>query len=156
MSSNWKRYKDSNYAFSDKGEVFNLKTEKYRNIYNKENLHLHLNGKEKRITISRVVYQLFIGQIPNKFYVAHKDGNSFNNSIENLYLEEKRKLHSRYCNKRKVRCLETNHVFNTVLECSQQIHYSYTGLIRHLSQNRPNNISNKHYVYEDDYQESIS
>ena len=157
MPTNWKRYKDSNFAFSDKGEIFNLKTEKYLKTC-AGILHIRIEGKQETISVKRCIWELFKGKIPYGYLVCAIDGNSENCSLDNLKLVPKKEVLSlhRSMHIRKIRCLETNHVYKNLRECSEEIPVCRMSLWRHLKYNKPDNFSGKHYVYEDDYQESIS
>lgn len=57
------------------------------------------NGKKSRITVKiglkaygvhRIIWQLFNGPIPNKLVIDHKDGDPWNNKIENLRMVPQR------------------------------------------------------------------
>ena len=53
---------------------------------------LYDDGKTIMKFIHNLVYETFIGEIPNNSYVKHIDGNVSNNRIENLFLTEEKKL----------------------------------------------------------------
>lgn len=47
---------------------------------------LTLNGKSKEATISRVIAQTFLGDIPEKHFVVHKNGVRADNHVNNLVI----------------------------------------------------------------------
>lgn len=47
-------------------------------------VNLWKNGKSKEYLVARIVATTFLGEPPKDFTVNHKDGNRFNNNIENL------------------------------------------------------------------------
>jgi len=51
-----------------------------------------LDRKAYTCKISRVVYEAFIGHIPGKMVIAHKNGNPFDNSPDNLYPMSRKEL----------------------------------------------------------------
>ena len=57
---------------------------------------LYLNGKRKRKRMNRLVWETFVGPIPEGYDVHHKNHNRQDNRVENLELIEKhkhRKMH---------------------------------------------------------------
>lgn len=76
---------NSNYYISNCGEIWNSKT--------KKNLSLESRNGYKRIkignsqcSIHRLVYEAFIGEIPEGYVIDHIDGNRANNNVSNLRL----------------------------------------------------------------------
>lgn len=76
------------YDASDSGEVFScnmnklLKQETTKNGYKRVNLYC--NGKRKRFLVHRLVWETFVGKIPEGYELDHIDGNPQNNRLENL------------------------------------------------------------------------
>lgn len=78
------------YQVSNEGRVKSLK----RKIILKQQtikggylrVHLWKNGKCKHKIVSVLVYETFIGDIPEDLQVNHKDENKSNNKVENLNL----------------------------------------------------------------------
>lgn len=59
-----------------------------------------VEGKTKYHTVSRLVYEAFVGPIPKRpnAIISHKDGDSLNNTPENLFLTDFNELHIRLIN----------------------------------------------------------
>lgn len=78
----------TNYEVSDLGEIFNLKTNKQlKGTYNRNEYHsvqLTINNKPKSLMTHRLVAEAFVPNPNNYEYVAHLDGNKYNNKAENL------------------------------------------------------------------------
>lgn len=49
-------------------------------------LKINLNGKIKQCAVHRLVYETWVGPIPEGMQINHKDGNKQNNHIDNLEL----------------------------------------------------------------------
>lgn len=83
MIEEWKQYKK--YFISNFGNV----KDNNGNLINfsKQNTKIIKVGDT---ALPRLVYQLFIGKIPKDKYVYRKDGNSENNSVDNLILLDRR------------------------------------------------------------------
>lgn len=81
---NWKDLKEhDNYEINDKGEIRNKTTKKIRKPYKGEYLSVVLSNK-KTIHIHRKVAELFLTNPDNLPCVNHKDGNKYNNNVNNL------------------------------------------------------------------------
>lgn len=86
----WKDIKgyEGLYQVSNLGRVRNKKTKKilktWLNQYGYIRVSLHKNGKQKWHLVHRLVYEAFIGEIPNGMQVNHKDENKENNVLSNI------------------------------------------------------------------------
>lgn len=84
---NWKELSFNNlYIVNEDGEIANKNTGYLlkgspRNGY----LRVQLNDK-KMYSIHRLIYETFVGPIPDDMYIDHIDGNRANNSLDNLRL----------------------------------------------------------------------
>lgn len=90
----FKQYKNTKYYCDINGNIYSdfsqkiLKPLKRKCSENKVYLYVDINfGKgQKHCTIHRIVYETWIGEIPKDKVVRHKDDNSLNNNVNNLYL----------------------------------------------------------------------
>lgn len=79
---------NSNYEISNLGKVRNAKTKKEliqgNNGHNYKNVMLYNKGKSKMCYVHRLVALAFIENSENKPQINHKDGNKYNNCVDNL------------------------------------------------------------------------
>lgn len=80
---------ENEYSISPNGDVFSKKRNKFlkpyitkRDIY--KYVHLYKSGKRKEVSVHRLVAETFIPNPENKLMVNHIDGNTLNNSVNNL------------------------------------------------------------------------
>lgn len=77
-----------NYLVSDTGIVRNKKSGRILKISTSPKgykfYQLRENGKSKTILVSRLVYQKFVGEIPDGYDINHIDGDKSNNHYSNL------------------------------------------------------------------------
>ena len=82
-----KNYEDE-YEVSNLGRVRNKKTKRilkpFLNNGGYQIVHLCKNGKSKNYSVHRLVYEAFIGEIPEGMQVNHKDENKQNNILSNI------------------------------------------------------------------------
>jgi hypothetical protein len=140
------------YQISSHGRVKSLiKGEKIRKIQINKNrndyceISLFNNGIEKRFKVHRLVAENFISNEDNKPEVNHKDGNKSNNCVDNLEWvtsKENKKhawdnsLYSSNHKKRKIICLETGKIFDSVIECSKILNIDRRTIFRVLKGQR--------------------
>ena len=86
-----------NYEVSNFGNVRSLRYNKTRILSkyrtsNKEyyGVGIVIDGYQKSVLVSRLVYEAFEGQIKKGFVIDHKDSNPKNNNISNLQMITKR------------------------------------------------------------------
>lgn len=90
FDNNWKRYPEFPCYFVNKdGRVVNEKTRKIlipseRNGYLRLNFYFNKNSHKR--SLHKVLYETFIGPIPENMLIDHIDGNRANNSLTNLRL----------------------------------------------------------------------
>jgi hypothetical protein len=103
------------YFISPTGHIRNSykKTVKTYNSSGYEGVKLlNDNGERKSFLVHRLVVETYIGPIPDKMWVNHKDGNKLNNCVENLEIitPSMNHLHARDVLKRHyARGLDTAH-----------------------------------------------
>lgn len=114
-----------------------------RNGY--ESVELHINGISKRVSVHRLTFSTFVSPDISGLVIHHIDGNKVNNAVKNLkalsfsaHLTEHPRVvwnkgmkgyragiprpHSAYASRRKkVRCIETREVFESVTAAGKQL-----------------------------------
>lgn len=87
----WKDIKGYNglYKCNENGEILNAKTSHILKPFSYGGhlgVNLCLNGKRKSFYIHRLIYETFVGEIPEGFIICHLDCNNNNNKLSNLKL----------------------------------------------------------------------
>lgn len=90
---NFKRFKDTKYYCDMDGNIYSEFSQKIlkpltKGQDNKKYKYIDINFGEgqKHYPIHKIVYETWIGEIEENKFVCHKDDNSFNNNVNNLYL----------------------------------------------------------------------
>lgn len=77
-----------NYSISKHGVITNLKTGRVLKITRNQKgycqVQISSNGYAKTITIHKLVYNTYVGEVPNGYEINHIDGNKENNHVSNL------------------------------------------------------------------------
>lgn len=91
----FKQFRNSIYYLSKNGEVFSMYTKRIikcliRNTRGKQYKYVDVwnekTGKQQHINVHRMVYIAWRGEIPNGVQVNHKNDDSLDNRLENLYI----------------------------------------------------------------------
>lgn len=115
-----KQFRDSPYYISKEGYVYNLdkkiklRFEKSGNYYR---VQCNYNLKGKHFLVHRIVYECFLGSIPEDKEINHIDGNPHNNNINNLELVS----HTENCKKARHNNLK---VYSENIDTGEVNHYS--------------------------------
>ena len=113
------------YEVSSEGKVKNSKTGKIMKAKNAGRylqIGLCKNGKTTRFQVHRLVATMFIPNPNNLPEVDHINRNRSDNRVENLrWVTKEQNMKNRDVTKqaRKVRCVETGEVFDTIKEAAQ-------------------------------------
>lgn len=146
MKENWKNISgyEEKYQVSNLGKVKNIKNNfilKPIDSHGYKYVHLCDASKRKNKAIHRLVALAFIPNPFNYPEVNHKDGNKSNNNVNNLEWCSRKenaihmsKVLHKHC--KKVLCLETGEIFNSIYEAANFYNRKESGLVatlRHYS-----------------------
>jgi len=104
-------------------------------------ISLFKNNKEKRYKIHRLVLIAFSNNIENKPEVNHIDGNKENNRLDNLEWvtsieNSKHAWDNKLCNsnhrKVKIKCIQTNEIFDSVVSASEKMNIYRSDIFKNL------------------------
>ena len=127
----------------------------YKNRYGYMYVVLYKDGKRKIKTTHQLVAQAFIPNPENKPQANHINGDKTNNRVENLewVTASENKLHSykvlkadHY--KRKVICIETGKIYDSLLEASKECNCSRNH-ISNCCRGKRNTTGKYHWKYAD-------
>ena len=81
----WQQYKYTNYYVNKNGQIINIKTKRllkgaFRNGY------IRISFPEGKVSLHRIIWESYYGEIPEGKILDHIDGNRLNNKLENLRL----------------------------------------------------------------------
>lgn len=94
----FKQFKNTNYYCSTDGEVYSEKSQKILKLLKrhlgktKEYYYVDINfgNGQKHVPIHRMVYETWVGEIPTGLFVCHKNDNSLDNNVNNLYVGDQK------------------------------------------------------------------
>ena len=89
----FKQFKETKYYCDENGNIYSEFSRKIlkpmlRGQKNKKYYYIDINfgDGQQHYPIHKIVYETWIGEIPNEMLVLHKDDNQLNNNFNNLYL----------------------------------------------------------------------
>lgn len=145
MQEQWKAIPSlSGYFISNKGEIkhvwYNRQGFLQERFLNTNHSYGWITIQRKSYCVGKWVLEVFSGiKVPKGVYVLHKDNNPYNNALDNLFLGDSKVLrkkqiypnYSRSC--KKVKCIETKKVYNSIKEAAEDIDCSTRLLSHHLN-----------------------
>ena len=134
----WKQHKDTKYFFSNCGRVkIKFKYgEKLIEPYDKKTP----NGKFIKMvtinyrpeTVARIVYELFIGEIPKGYCIHHKDSCYFNNDVRNLemitFKESGSKSGRKSRRNKRVYCIDNGKYYKNTIEAGKDLYLTCSAI----------------------------
>lgn len=78
------------------------------------------NMPEYRVRVDRLVIEAFTGrEVSNKDIILHKDGDKFNNALDNLIVMTRSEHIAMLGQNKKVKCIETGEIFNSIRQVAK-------------------------------------
>ena len=145
-----KGYEDL-YAITSCGRVYSYRSKKFLKPFDngKGYLYAYLckNGKTKAYRIHRLVAEAYLPNPLNLPQVNHKDENKANNALSNLEWCDAA-YNSNYSNAKKVQCIETGEIFNSLTEAAKAVDVSKSHIC-HCLKGKRKTTGGFHWRYYD-------
>lgn len=152
----WKPLKNfPSYNVSSEGRIMNIKTQRIlipvEDPQGRCTVCLRKNNRQYTVKVHKVIAETFLGEYPG-LDVRHKNGDQSDNRVDNLkWCTRSETISSAYSRgtKRarkytKVRVIETDKVYDSVLECSKDICCDKSEIFKYLAGKR-NNVKGYHF-----------
>lgn len=145
------------YAISDDGMVWSYKSNRWLKNCIRSNGYYGINLKGKSFLIHRLVALAFVPNPTNQFYVDHRNSDKTNNSAANLrWCSLKENCNFDNVNRRKeariprrVHCIETGEVFESIRAAARAIDASDTQIARVCKKGRCKTVHGLHFEFVD-------
>ena len=145
----WKQIEEfSRYDASINGQIRNHRTGRilktFINSRGYEVLTLRHNGEQYTVRVNRLIGETFYDHTDDKIDVCYKDGNKLNNSVGNLEIctrkeniqrsieRETFKFNNFGNRSRRVLCVETGEIYESLNECSRQVNIDRSEISKYL------------------------
>ena len=143
------------YAATSCGRIISYRTKKFlspRKINSGYlRVALYKNGKVKDFLVHRLIAATYLDNPENLSQVNHKDEDKSNNSVQNLeYCDAA--YNSNYSNAKKVICLETSKIFNSITEAAKAVDIDPSNISNCLASRRKT-AAGLHWKYYDQKEE---
>ena len=120
------------YAITEEGQVWSYRSNKYlkqQQARNYLSIELHKDNNRKHYFIHRLVAETYIPNPHNLPEVNHIDENKYNNCVDNLeWVSHKNNMNhgtqkerARTKCKKRIRCIETDTVYNSTKEAAEAL-----------------------------------
>lgn len=149
---------ENKYAITSCGKVYSYKAKKFLKLFNRPDGYLSVglskNNKETKFLIHRLVAEAYIPNPENLLFVNHKDEDKTNNCINNLeWISHKdncnfgtrnERMAEKHC--RKVKCLSTGKIYDSVSEAVEDTGISFKTIIKHAQGRLKRETANWQYI----------
>ena len=146
------------YGITSCGKVWSYRSNKFLKPYDNGKGYLYVklckDGKMKPYRVHRLVADAYLPNPDNLSQVNHKDENKANNALSNLEWCDAA-YNNNYSQAKKVQCVETGEVFNSITKAAEAINRS-TGNICNCLAGRRKTTGGFHWrYYEEQKKEEI-
>lgn len=139
------------YGITSCGKVYSYKSKKFlKPISNGKGylgVNLYKNGKKRRFYIHRLVAEAYLPNPAGLPEVNHKDEIKSHNWLNNLEWCD-RKYNACYSFAKKVRCVETGQIFDSITDAAREMHIS-AGYISAVCKGKRRTCGYCHWEYID-------
>jgi hypothetical protein len=143
------------YSISEDGVVLDTIKGKKKPAFTRNGykcVRLNDSLKDRNEYVHRLLGKAFIPNPLGLPCINHIDGNKLNNSLDNLewctYADNLNHAYSHGLNHktRKIRCVETGTVYNSIMQCQRETGVNHTSLCEHLK-GRNKTCAKMHWEY---------
>ena len=121
------------YAVTPDGRVWSYRTSTWLNYdygHGYRRVTFTVDGKKKKFAVHRLVAEAYIPNPDNLPEVDHIDRDKSNNSVENLrWVTKSQNAFNREGKNRRVKCVETGQIFESIAEASRQTGCASTNIV---------------------------
>ena len=126
-----------NYDISNECQIWDREKQKYVNTcINANGIHTvnikDNTGKRCNVKVDTLVAEAFYKGDHTGFKVKHKDGNRYNNPDNLQWVPKKTINESKSNSTKKVRCVETGEIFDSIYVCSEKMNIKITSISKCL------------------------
>lgn len=154
----WKEYKNTGIFISTEGEAKRRSKKnpksfvkvKGKKFHGQIRINVPIGGnKRKTISINRMMYELFIGEIPKGYHIIDKYGNYHSNiySLECVSVSQMIKKTNKMKSK-KIICEITGQIFMDADDCARRLNYSKSHIYTMLRNEKKNHLKLKYLEHE--------
>jgi hypothetical protein len=142
------------YQVNNVGQVKSLISNKILKPYKSKDgylrVYLYKNGKRKLFLIHRLVAEAFLSNPENLLEVDHINGDRADNRVANLQwiskIENNRKKETGWGQPKRVICIETGEIFDSVVAAAESANRRRETMNRHL-RGKTQTCAGKHFKY---------
>lgn len=149
---------ENKYAITSCGRVYSYRAKRFLKPFNRPDGYLSVglskNNKETKFLIHRLVAEAYLPNPKNLAFVNHKDEDKTNNALSNLeWISHKdncnfgtrnERMAKKHC--RKVKCLSTGKIYESLSEAAEDVGITYNTIIKHARGRLKRRTTNWQYI----------
>ena len=145
-------YETDEYEVSNLGQVQNVKTgrilKKSIDKYGREVVSIRVDGQTRTRKVHRLVAEAFYGDDCVGLDIYHRDKDQTNNQLDNLIISTRAEV-TRNLNRKRVCCVETGEIFDSIRECSEAVGLSKSSISKCANDSFNHNRKGLHFKFVD-------